>query len=420
MTKLNSFRLIKGERIIDAKGGDVLERGAILLQGDKIISIGREEDVIPPEGSQVEEIVYENKTVLPGLVDCHVHLNGIGDGRKGDQLNLLPDEILTLQAAKNARTHLFSGVTTVRDCGAKNSTTLRLREAVQMGITVAPKLVLAGRPMAIIGGHLWWFGIQATGPNECRAHVRQLVKEGVDFIKITASGGSTGTSVPLRPSFNLEEMNAIVDEAHKFGKHTAAHCTNSQSMINALDAGIDTIIHGVYNEPDGDRSYRPDITERIVDQGVFLNPTIHQSRERIWQLEEKSQNQKLNPEEVEELNTTKEGHEQRIEEVSKMWEAGVKIVCGSDSAWANYKMGRFQADINSHISIGMSPMEAILSATNLSAQSCCIDDQVGTLEVGKNADILVVEGDPSKNIDDLWNIVDIYLDGNLIDRGNYI
>ena len=310
MTKLNSFRLIKGERIIDAKGGDVLERGAILLQGDKIISIGREEDVIPPEGSQVEEIVYENKTVLPGLVDCHVHLNGIGDGRKGDQLNLLPDEILTLQAAKNARTHLFSGVTTVRDCGAKNSTTLRLREAVEMGITVAPKLVLAVRPMAIIGGHFWWFGIQATGPNECRAHVRQLVKEGVDFIKITASGGSTGTSVPLRPSFNLEEMNAIVDEAHKFGKHTAAHCTNSQSMINALDAGIDTIIHGVYNEPDGDRSYRPDITERIVDQGVFLNPTIHQSRERIWQLEEKSQNQKLNPEEVEELNTTKEGHEQ--------------------------------------------------------------------------------------------------------------
>ena len=162
MTKLNSFRLIKGERIIDAKGGDVLERGAILLQGDKIISIGREEDVIPPEGSQVEEIVYENKTVLPGLVDCHVHLNGIGDVRKGDQLNLLPDEILTLQAAKNARTHLFSGVTTVRDCGAKNSTTLRLREAVEMGITVAPKLVLAGRPMAIIGGHLWWCGIQAT------------------------------------------------------------------------------------------------------------------------------------------------------------------------------------------------------------------------------------------------------------------
>ena len=138
---------------------------------------------------------------MPGLVDSHVHLIGIGDGRAGDELVTLPDEVLTVQAAQNVRRHLYSGVTTVRDCGAKNRTTFALRQAVEMGILPSPRLVLAGRPVAIIGGHLSYFGIQATGEDECRAAVRQLIKEGADFIKITATGGSTRTSHPLRPSF---------------------------------------------------------------------------------------------------------------------------------------------------------------------------------------------------------------------------
>ena len=123
----------------------------------------------PPEGAPVEEYDYGDATILPGLIDCHVHLVGIGDGRRGDDLTTLPDEVLTLQAARNARAHLYSGVTTVRDCGAKNRTVFMLRQAVEMGVTPAPRLVLAGRPMAIIGGHLSYFGIQATGPVECVA-----------------------------------------------------------------------------------------------------------------------------------------------------------------------------------------------------------------------------------------------------------
>ena len=286
------FTLIRAARLIDGNGGPPVERGAVLLEGDTIRAAGPEETVVPPEGAPVEERVYESQTVLPGLIDSHVHLIGIGDGRAGDELTTLPDEVLTLQAARNARAHLYSGVTTVRDCGAKNRTTLELRRAVEMGITPAPRLVLAGRPMAIIGGHLSYFGIQATGPAECVAAVRQLIKENVDFIKITASGGSTRTSV-RGPSFNVDELTAIVDEAHKFGRHAASHATDSQSISNALDAGIDTVIHGSHVDPDGVRRYRPDIAERLVERTVYVNPTIHQGRERIWQLERKAETQLL-------------------------------------------------------------------------------------------------------------------------------
>jgi len=421
MTATNGdFKLIKVERLIDGSGGPPLERGALLIEGDVIRDVGTEESVVPPDGANLLEFNYEGKTALPGLVDCHVHLIGIGDGRKGDELTQLPDEVLTLQAAKNARRHLYSGVTTVRDCGAKNKTTFMLRQAMEMGITHGSRLVLSGRPMAIVGGHLSYFGIGATGVDECRASVRQLVKEGADYIKITATGGSTRTSYPLRPSFTLDELSAICDEAHKFGIHTAAHCASTQGIINSLDAGVDTIIHCYFRDPDGTYEYRPEIAERIADEGVWVNPTLHQPRLSIRVLEDKQADGTLTKAEQKDIKDARPQFDQRLEHVSRMREQGVKLVCGSDSAWAYYEMGDFQGEIDSHVQIGMSPMEAIVSATSDSARSCQIEDQVGTLEVGKKADILIVEGDPSRYHNDLNNVEDVFLGGDRIDRHDYI
>ena len=291
------YTLVTAERLIDGTGAPPIERGAVLVKGDAIVAAGPRESVVPPEGAPVDILDYPHGTVLPGLIDSHVHLIGIGDGRTGDELVTLPDEILTVQAAENARRHLYSGVTTVRDCGAKNRTTFLLRQAMDMGIATGPRLLLSGRPMAIVGGHLSYFGIEATGVDECRAAVRQLIKEGADFIKITATGGSTATSHPFRPSFNVDELTAIIEEAHKFGKHAAAHCASSQGMVNTLDAGIDTIIHAYFKEPDGTFMYRPEIADRIAEQGVFVNPTMHQARNRLWRLEEKAETEGLTPQE---------------------------------------------------------------------------------------------------------------------------
>ena len=410
------FTILKAARLVDGNGGPVAEQAAILLEGETIRQIGTKETVQAPDGASAHEIDYGDATILPGLVDCHVHLIGIGDGRAGDDLVTLPDEVLTVQAAQNVRKHLYSGVTTVRDCGAKNRTTFLLREAVEMGIVPSPRLILAGRPIAIIGGHLSYFGTTATGPTECRAAVRQLIKEGADFIKVTATGGSTRTSHPSRPSFNVDEFSAITDEAHKFGKHVCAHCTSSGGMENALEAGIDTMIHGVHRNSNGEDDYRLDISDRLAEQGVFVNPTLGQGLARIRQLED-DPDLALGTEDV---DVMRRGSEVRMDHVARMRDAGVVMVAGSDSAWANYPMGDFQTEIEAHVMAGMSNMEAIVSATRDSAMSCRVDDAVGTLEVGKQADVLVVDGDPIRDIGDLRKVRDVFLAGAKIDRRNLV
>ena len=411
------FTILKAARLIDTATEAVQEQAAILLEGNTVRQIGTAETVHAPEGASVQEIDYGDATILPGLVDSHVHLNGIGDGRAGDELVTLPDEVLTVQSAQNARRHLYSGVTTLRDCGAKNSTTFMLRQAVDLGIVPAPRLILAGRPVAIIGGHLSYFGTAATGVDECRAAVRQLIKEGADFIKITATGGSTRTSHPLRPSFNVEELRAICDEAHRFGKHAAAHCASSQGMVNTLDAGIDTIIHGVHKDPDGADTYRPDITERIAEQGVFVNPTLGQGVARIRMLEDM---QSLTAAQQAELDAARHTSDARMDHFARMRDAGVVMAAGSDSAWSYYPMGDYQTDIEAHAMAGMSNMEAIVSATRDAARSCCIDSLVGTLDPGKQADVLVINGNPLDDLADLRQVADVFLAGNRIDRQNLI
>ena len=408
------FTIIRGARLIDATGAPVAERAAVLFEGGEIRRVGTHETVQPPEGADAAEFDYPDATILPGLVDCHVHLIGIGDGRAGDELVALPDEVLTVQAAQNARRHLYSGVTTVRDCGAKNRTAFALRDAVDMGIVPSPRLVLSGRPVAVIGGHLSYFGIQATGATECRAAVRQLVKEGADFIKITATGGSTRTSHPTRPSFDVDELSAICAEAHKFGIHAAAHCASSQGMVNALDGGIDTIIHGVHKEADGADVYRPEISERIAERGVFVNPTLGQSVARIRMLEDAAE--ALTPAERAELDAARRVSEIRMDHFARMRDAGIVMAAGSDSAWGHYRMGDFQTEIEAHAMAGMSNMEAIISATRYAAESCRVDGEVGTLEAGKKADALIVEGDPSRDINDLRRVADVFLGGRRVDR----
>ena len=308
----------------------------------------------------------------------------------------------------------------MRDCGAKNRTTFLLREAVEMGITVAPRLVLTGRPVAIVGGHLSYFGIQATGPTSCREAVRQLIKEGADFIKVTASGGSTRTSFPFVPSFNVDELTAIVEEAHKFCKHVAAHCVNSQAMLNCLDAGIDTIIHARHMDSDGTYNYSPEVTNRILEQGVFVNMTLNEGRANQRVVEEIAEVRPLTEREQLVLQNTPAGLEKTFDAFSRMHAAGVKMAAGSDTSWSWHKIAQFHDEIEAHVAGGMTPMEAIVAGTSNSAKSCWVEDEGGSLEIGKAGDVLVVKGDPSEDIGALWEVLDVFQEGQQVDTGDKI
>ena len=412
------FLLIKADRLIDAVGDKPLDKGAVLIEGTTIVAAGRQSEVVPPEGAQVRVLEYPGMTVMPGMVDCHTHQIGFGDGRAGEDVAELPDEVLALQAARNARSSLFTGVTTIRENGPKNETMFRLRDAVNAGMTIGPRMVLCGRPIAIIGGHMGYFGTTATGPTEARAAARQLIKEGADYIKITATGGTTRTSFPLLPSFNVDELLAITDEARKFGKLTATHSSSSQGIANSLDAGVDMIIHCIFKEPDGETVFREDIAERIGESGAYVNPTIHVTRSGIWSLLHKKQSVGITSAEQAHLDDLYRELDTRLENNSRLIELGLRVITGSDSSWGDYSLGNTVYETECLVMAGMSNLNAIKSVTSAAAAALGVDHAVGTLESGKDADILVVEGDPTHDINDLWNVRHVFKSGQRVDRGS--
>lgn len=418
--KESNMLVIQVGELIDGISNDTKKNISIIINGNSIVDIKPTGELAIPTGLDYKLIDYSDKTILPGLIDSHVHLTGIGDGRSGDQLAQLPDEVLSINMANNAKKHLHSGVTTVRDCGAKNDTAFHLRTAAQMGIIESPRLVLSGRPLAIIGGHLSYFGEQITGTNECRAAVRYLIKQGADFIKVTASGGSTNTSFPLKPSFSQEELNVIVEEAHKFGKHVAAHCHNSESMVRSLKAGVDTIIHGVFKESDGTNKYREDVVELMLKNNTFVNPTLAPGMMRVKIMENKKNEGNFSESNQVEMDKVLFEHEYRMECFNKMYEAGISMSAGSDSAWGAYEMGNFFLDIEGHVAGGQSPMEAIKSATSVASQSCWIDDSIGSIEIGKLADMIVLDESPVNQIENLRTISEVIKDGEFVDRNNLL
>ena len=418
--KESNMLVIQVGELIDGISNDTKKNISIIINGNSIVDIKPTGELAIPTGLDYKLIDYSDKTILPGLIDSHVHLTGIGDGRSGDQLAQLPDEVLSINMANNAKKHLHSGVTTVRDCGAKNDTAFHLRTAAQMGIIESPRLVLSGRPLAIIGGHLSYFGEQITGTNECRAAVRYLIKQGADFIKVTASGGSTNTSFPLKPSFSQEELNVIVEEAHKFGKHVAAHCHNSESMVRSLKAGVDTIIHGVFKESDGTNKYREDVVELMLKNNTFVNPTLAPGMMRVKIMENKKNEGNFSESDQEEMDKVLFEHEYRMECFNKMYQAGISMSAGSDSAWGAYEMGNFFLDIEGHVAGGQSPMEAIKSATSVASQSCWIDDSIGSIEIGKLADMIVLDESPVNQIENLRTISEVIKDGEFVDRNNLL
>jgi len=411
------FTLLTAARLLDGDRAEAVQPGAILIDGDLIAAAGRPGDVRPPEGAVVDRRDYGAATILPGLVDAHTHLVAPGDGTLGDDIAKEDDGILLLRAAKNARTLLDSGVTTLRENGAKGQVAFSLREGIRRRLAPGPRMVICGRPIAMTGGHMSYFGEEADGEQAVRASVRRLLKEGADYIKIVASGGSTRTSDPNRASYTVTELVAMTDEAHRHGKLTAAHCTSAASVQNCLDAEVDMIIHCVFAEPDGTYRFRPDLVERLVAANAWVNPTLYVIQAGIDRLREAREREgKLTPDLLAHLDRQRQALDQRIEAVRRMTEAGVRMTAGSDSPWGWYAPGEFVHEIHMLARAGLSYGDAIVAGTAGAADSIGAGGVAGRLLSGRQADILVVRGDPTREIEALWNVLDVYQAGRRIDR----
>lgn len=402
---------IRAGRLIDGTSAPPLEDGALLVENSRIVEVGPNAAVPTPDDADTFE--FPDLTLLPGLVDCHTHLVFSGDGTTILEAAAEGEDLLLFRAANNARNALESGVTTLRENGSFGRIAFSMKEAIRHEIVSGPRLSISGRPITITGGHCWPMGGEADGIEGVRFAVRQLVKEGADWIKVMATGGGTPNTNPLAPSYSVAELQAAVDEAHAHGRLTAAHVSCTAAILKTLDAGFDMLIHCDFHEPDGRYIFQPDIARRIADQGIWVNPTLHVNRVYLQRLERLAEQRPLTETEAAQLEERRRIYADRRMKLQGLLEAGVKLVAGSDAGWGYYPFGRFVDELEAMVEAGMDAAAAVQAGTLESARSMGLDDDVGSLESGKQADLLLVDGDPTGDIMALEQVAAVFLGGSI-------
>ncbi|MBT97346.1 MAG: hypothetical protein CL902_01805 [Dehalococcoidia bacterium] len=410
----NTLRVIIPGKLVDGVGTQAQQGKAVAIQSNSIKWVGSAADAasLDSGGATKEILEFPGGTLLAGLFDIHTHTNMPGDGRTGEQVNLDDnDEIRLLRAARNTAAAVASGVTTMCDCGSWNRTGFALKEGLAAGLVEGPRVLVSGPPLTVTGGHLYYMGGEADGVDEVRSMVRNLVKQGADFIKIAASGGSTSTSDPYRAAYSVEELEAIVYEAHNRGRPVLAHCRCTDAINAALDAGVDAILHCSFYDNDGTYRYDQPTAERLAASEVYLNPTMglgQANRDRLIGIRKE---RGLNADEEERLERSSASGENSRSQFSALVEAGVKLVGGSDCGWSYYPFGDFQGEVMSLHRAGLSRIDAIHAGTRSPALALGIADSIGTVEAGKQADLLVVNGDPTQDLENLRDVAAVFKGG---------
>jgi imidazolonepropionase-like amidohydrolase len=385
--------VIRAGHVLDVKSGKMLSDQAIVIEGDNIVAVGLASATPAADATTIN---LPNATVLPGLIDAHTHLT-FNPSFGYEMLGIsIPREALI--GAHNARVTLEAGFTTVRNVGARGYSDVALRDAINAGDVPGPRMLVSGPALSITGGHcdndLLPYEYHATsdgvadGIENVQHKTREIIKYGADLIKVCATGGvlSKGDD-PNASQYTLEEMKAIVADAHRLGRKVAAHAHGAQGVIWASEAGVDSAEHGhLMNDA---------AIATLKKNGTYLVPTLYLID---WQRENAA---KAN------LPDYTRHKMQIVSEAAKTnakkaIEAGVKIGLGTDAAV--YPHGLNAHELAVYVSLGMTPLQAIQTATINDADLLGWSDKIGTLEAGKWADIIAVDGDPLQDVTTLQHV----------------
>lgn len=388
-------RLIRNVQLLDGTGAAPVPNQSVVVEGTKISWMGPTGSA--PAFSAERVIDGGGRTLLPGLINAHVHL--CNDGAPDLFAQVMGDSVplSTLRAARNARLTLESGVTTVRDCGAADNIVIELRKAIADGLVEGPRVRAAGRVITMTGGHGHFIGREADGPDGVRRATRAEIKEGADFIKVMATGGVLTPGVdPANSSLQLDELRVVADEAHNSGRRVTTHAIGNSGIKNALRAGIDSIEHGFYLDDEA--------LELAVSQGTFLVPTMIAVASIIDNGVEAGVPAWVVAKAEVQAEASRNGFRAAVD-------SGMKIAAGTDAGTPynrHYDMAREMATM---VRFGLTPMQAVTAATRNSAENLDMLNSVGTIEVGKFADLLLVDGDPSVDISAVNRVVMVMKDG---------
>ena len=376
----------KAALVIDGVSEQPIENGVVVIEDESIASVGSAAN-LPPGADLVD---LGDVTLLSGLIDAHVHLVWNASAEPHELVAREGRALTALRCAHSAALHLRAGVTTVRDTGATDALSVDVARAVELGVLPGPRVVAAGRVVAMTGGHAWFLGREADGPDAVRHAVRDELKGGAGCIKFMASGGVYGhAEEPGAPQLTVEEMRAGVEEAHKAGRKVAAHAYSVEAISNALEAGVDSIEHGSFLDAK--------TAKRMREEGVYLVPTISVYAAMHAKGPELGAPDYIRRKAPEVLDASREAFRLALE-------IGVPIATGTDCGAPGHPHGSLPEELRLMVEAGATPMQALRFGTAAAAELLGIGEELGTLEPGKKADLVAVTGNPLQDIDSLREV----------------
>jgi imidazolonepropionase-like amidohydrolase len=361
--------------LIDGTGRPPAEGMAVAIEAGRLRAVGRDADFGPfLKGEDVRVIDSHGKWILPGLINMHEHLFFREVVRPTRETRAKGPVALAFYSLRNSLVGLRRGWTTVRDMGTIGGIALQVRDLIARGEMPGPRIIACGSPICVTGGHAFGLCVEADGAEACRRAAREQLKAGADFLKVMASHDPTPMPGPeqTRAEMTVEEIRAVFDEAHRWGKRAACHVMGSAAIANVLDAGADVIEHGTYLN---DR-----LAERMARQGTYYSPTlsaycVQTMHPRFQRGEEWARSHAV----------LVEPHREAIRAAVR---AGVKVVTGTDST------GVYAEEVELIRKAGLGAMDSLLACTRYAAEGLGMADRIGTLAEGKLADLVLLEGDP--------------------------